>query len=238
MSHSSTVEDYLKRLWQAQEALAPAEPVSMGRIARDLDVTPGTATSMMKHLAAQGLVDYVPRAGVRLTAEGRRGAIKVLRRHRLIEHFLVSVLGLDWSEIHSEAERLEHAVSDRVLDALDAHLGFPERDPHGDPIPSASGEIVADALIPLAEAPIGQPLEVARVLDQRGAFLRYLDERGLTVQATLAVRSRDAAAEVVEVVVAGGTVTAMGVQPARKILVRKGRESAVKVAPGAERAPA
>ena len=138
---SSTVEDYLKQIYLMQPTPSPAELVSMGKLATAMGVVPGTATSMIKALADSGLVQYEPRGGVRLTHGGEQLALHVLRRHRLVELFLVKVLGLDWSEVHAEAEELEHAVSDKVLNKIDAYLGHPSVDPHGDPIPSAKGKV-------------------------------------------------------------------------------------------------
>src|SRR6476620_7329433 len=108
----------------------------MGRLAAAMGVVPGTATTMVKTLADSGLVTYEPRSGTRLTAGGEKLALHVLRRHRLVEPFLVKTLGLDWSEVHEEAEELEHAISDKVLHRIDQLLGHPTTDPHGDPIPT------------------------------------------------------------------------------------------------------
>src|SRR3954468_10456586 len=132
---SSTVENYLKTLYAEQQA-AGGDLVPMGALAAAMNVAPGTATAMVKALADAGLADYEPRGGVRLTAKGEKLALHVLRRHRLGGLFLVEVLGLDWSEVDEEAEELEHAISDKVLDRIDALLKFPQVDPHGDPIPT------------------------------------------------------------------------------------------------------
>src|SRR5215467_12258310 len=137
---TSTVENYLKRLYLEQRG-SPREMVPMGRFANAMGVVPGTATSMVKALADSGLVEYEPRSGARLTRGGEQLALHVLRRHRLVELFLVKVLGLDWSEVHEEAEELEHAISDKVLERIDALLGHPSVDPHGDPIPTARGQV-------------------------------------------------------------------------------------------------
>src|SRR5688500_3244967 len=161
---SSTVEDYLKQLYLEQQhgddgadALVPT-----GRLAVVMGVVPGTATSMVKALADSGLVDYEPRGGVRLTPGGEQLALHVLRRHRLVELFLVKVLGLVWSEVHDEAEELEHAISDKVLDRIDAVLGPPSVDPHGDPIPSAKGTVADPRHHSLADCALRQPMRVAR----------------------------------------------------------------------------
>src|SRR4051794_10565100 len=140
---SSTVENYLKQIYLEQQDAGAADLVPMGRLASAMGVVPGTATSMIKTLADSGLVQYEPRGGVRLTHGGEQLALHVLRRHRLVELFLVKVLGLDWSEVHAEAEELEHAISDKVLEKIDAILGKPRVDPHGDPIPLANGKVEA-----------------------------------------------------------------------------------------------
>src|SRR5438309_9924244 len=141
---SPTVENYLKQLYLQQQH-APQELVSMGKLAAAMGVVPGTATTMVKALADSGLVTYQSRGGVRLTRGGEQLALHVLRRHRLVELFLVKVLGLDWSEVHDEADNLEHAVSEKVLQRIDEYLGHHSADPHGDPIPTAKGKLtVAD----------------------------------------------------------------------------------------------
>ncbi len=132
---TSTVEDYLKCILTHEQASGDAL-VGMGQISASLEVAPGTVTAMMKTLAESELVTYEPYSGVRLTPAGRKLAAHVLRRHRLIELFLVQVLELDWSEVHEEAELLEHAVSDRLIERMDEMLGRPQVDPHGDPIPT------------------------------------------------------------------------------------------------------
>src|ERR671921_1350788 len=140
MLPSSTVENYLKAIHQGQSALQHDQRlVPMGQVASALGVTPGTATTMIKALAESGLAEYEPYSGVRLTAAGEKLAGLVLRRHRLVELFLVQVMGMSWAEVHDEAEQLEHVVSERLIDRIDEMLGRPEVDPHGDPIPNAEG---------------------------------------------------------------------------------------------------
>ena len=135
---SSTVENYLKAIFHAQLRLPrKSDLVPMGQVAAALGVVPGTATTMVKALSDSGLVKYEPYAGVRLTQSGDKLAATVVRRHRLIEMFLVKVMGMSWSEVHDEAERLEHATSDRVIARIDEMLGHPAVDPHADPVPEA-----------------------------------------------------------------------------------------------------
>ncbi|MBC8109089.1 MAG: metal-dependent transcriptional regulator, partial [Anaerolineae bacterium] len=163
---SSTVENYLKQIYLEQQSAGTGELVPMGKLASAMGVVPGTATSMIKALADSGLVTYEPRGGARLTRGGEQLALHVLRRHRLVELFLVKVLGLDWSEVHAEAEELEHAISDKVLERMDALLDRPRVDPHGDPIPPAKGKPVDVTLHSLATCELRKKLRVARVLDQ------------------------------------------------------------------------
>jgi DtxR family Mn-dependent transcriptional regulator len=190
----------------------------MGHIGSSLGVTPGTVTSMMKALADGGLVSYEPYSGVLLTRAGEQLAAHVLRRHRLVELFLVQVLGMDWSEVHAEAERLEHAISDQVLARMDAMLGSPETDPHGDPIPDSSGRLPPLSLESLVRASPGDRLRVVRVLDQSADFLRYIDQQGLRPGAEVLLESRDEAADVLTLEVAGERLR-IGLRPAARILV-------------------
>ncbi len=140
MLPSSTVENYLKAIYQGQIALARGNRlVPMGQVASAVGVAPGTATTMVKALADAALAEYEPYSGVRLTAAGEKLAGLVLRRHRLVELFLVQFMGMSWAEVHDEAEQLEHVVSERLIERIDEMLGHPTHDPHGDPIPNHGG---------------------------------------------------------------------------------------------------
>lgn len=214
---SSTVEDYIKQLYHEQQN-AHGELVPMGRLAEVMGVVPGTVTTMIKALADSGLVDYEPRAGVRLTRGGEQLALHVLRRHRLVELFLVRTLGLDWSEVHQEAEELEHAISDKVLEKIDALLGHPAVDPHGDPIPTARGHVASSNTRRLAECDARARFQVARIVDQDARFLQFAERCGLIPGASGNVESRDLAADAV-VVKCNGRSTTLGTAAAGKILV-------------------
>ena len=217
---SITVENYVKQIYlEAQHV--PGGQVPMGRLAAAMGVVPGTVTTMVKGLGDAGLVEYEPRGGVRLTRGGEQLALHVLRRHRLVELLLVRVLGLDWSEVHAEAEDLEHAVSDKVLDRIDALLGHPTVDPHGDPIPSAKGTVDSSPRHSLAECPVGLPLRVARVTDQDAAFLQFVERSGLRPGAALTVEGRDATADAVLVRPHGRKPLTLGGAAAGKILVEE-----------------
>lgn len=215
---TSTVEDYLKCIL-VQEQSGGEDLVSMGSIAAALEVAPGTVTAMMKTLSDSELVEYEPYSGVRLTTAGRKLAAHVLRRHRLIESFLVQVLDLDWSEVHEEAEQLEHAVSDRLIERIDEMLGRPAFDPHGDPIPTAEGQIEETSAASLLHCPVGEPLRVVRVLDQQAEFLRLLERDGLTPGSDVTVRQRQEAVDRVELETGGKAVT-VGFRAASKIFVQ------------------
>jgi DtxR family Mn-dependent transcriptional regulator len=217
---SSTVEDYLKQICLMQ-AEGGAELVSMGKLAAAMGVVPGTATSMIKTLADSGLVQYEPRGGVRLTHGGEQLALHVLRRHRLVELFLVKVLGLDWSEVHAEAEELEHAVSDKVLNKIDAYLGRPSVDPHGDPIPSAKGKLADLRHESLADCEIDTKFRVARVIDQDPAFLQFVERCGLMPGVAVTVQVRDKLADAIWVRPGERRAVPLGTSAAAKILVEE-----------------
>src|SRR5262245_47349168 len=219
MVPSHTVENYLKAIYQAQTALSEATTlVPMGHLATALGVVPGTATTMVKALAESGLVRYEPYAGVRLTKAGEKLAALVLRRHRLVELFLVKVMGMSWTEVHDEAELLEHAVSDRLIDRIDEMLGRPEVDPHGDPIPDAEGTVARTTYETLMTCPINQPMRVSRVSDQDREFLEFIERHDLKPGAVVEVAERDAAADSVRV--RGAREFTIGARAASKILVR------------------
>jgi DtxR family Mn-dependent transcriptional regulator len=175
-SHSRAVEDYVKSIYtltqQGDKATtkALAERMGLGR---------GTVSGMVKQLAERGLVDHTPYYGARLTQTGRELAMRVLRRHRLIELFLIKTLDLGWDEVDDHAEQLEHAVSDRLIERIDAKLGHPSIDPHGSPIPNASGEIESQNFHPLSELPVGETAVVRRVSDADASFLQFLHEHGI-----------------------------------------------------------
>ena len=220
MPPSSTVENYLKAISKAQ-AVQDEEKylVSMGQLAASLGVVPGTATTMVKALSKSGLVHYEPYAGVRLTDAGNRLAALVLRRHRLMELFLVKVIGMSWAEVHDEAERLEHAASDRLIDRIDAMLGRPSSDPHGDPIPDSEGAVVTHEYDTLLTCPVDTPVVLARVTDQDAGFLRFLEGSELTPGQSVRVETRDTAADHVVVRGKNDRQIMIGMRAAAKLQV-------------------
>jgi DtxR family Mn-dependent transcriptional regulator len=218
---TSTVEDYLKCiLLEQQRAPESLESlVTMGQIGAALKVAPGTVTAMVKTLADSGLVSYEPYSGVRLTPSGRQLAAHVLRRHRLIELFLVKVMGMDWSEVHGEAELLEHAVSERFVERMDEMLGYPSADPHGDPIPDIHGVVEEVALPSLLTCDLNATVRVARVGDQSREFLQLVDRRGLKPGRGLQVTARDEAADTLEIRLTTGEDLSLGFRAGAEILV-------------------
>lgn len=211
------VENYLKHVLLLSED--GEELVSMGALAGSLAVVPGTVTTMVKALADEGLVEHQPRQGVRLTAAGRRMALNVLRKHRLVETFLVNVLKMDWSRVHQEAEQLEHAISDEVLDRLDALLGHPVTDPHGDPIPSRQGKLSSQVYATLATCVTERPLRIVRIMEQSEEFLRFAEQNGLQPGTAVKVTDRNLTAGLVTLRKGSGRPFALSLVAAGRILV-------------------
>jgi DtxR family Mn-dependent transcriptional regulator len=218
---SSTVENYLKAIYIGTNSLDPPQRLlPMGQLASALNVTPGTATTMVKTLAESGLVEYEPYAGVALTKAGQKLAALVTRRHRLIELFLVQVMGYSWDEVHDEAEQLEHTVSDRLVDRMDAMLGRPETDPHGDPIPNAEGLVKPQNVQTLLTCPLDTTLTVTRVIDQDKDFLRFIEQHNLKPGEAISVEERDTAADSVRVRGSNDRRLTIGTKAASKVLVQ------------------
>ncbi len=217
---TSTVEDYIKTLYVEQQR-SPEQLVALGKLATAMQVVPGTVTTMVRTLSDAGLVKYEPRVGVALTEAGEKLALHVLRRHRLVELFLVEVLKFDWSEVHEEAEELEHAMSDKLIEKMDAYLGRPTVDPHGDPIPSASGEIKPSQTVPLSQAAAGAKVRIARIDNQDSRFLKYADDNGLRPGAELSVVTSDAVAGAITVRTRDDNLVALGFASGDAILVSR-----------------
>jgi DtxR family Mn-dependent transcriptional regulator len=182
---SSTAQDYLKVVWTATE-WAPG-PVTVTLLAGRMAVSKATASDTVRRLVEAGLFAHEPYGGVELTALGREHAVGMVRRHRILETFLVESLGYGWDEVHDEAESLEHAVSDTLIDRIDAMLGHPARDPHGDPIPTRDGLPHLPHAILLTDAPAGVPLTVERISDADPEVLRALASRGIRPGTTLSL---------------------------------------------------
>jgi DtxR family Mn-dependent transcriptional regulator len=195
-----SVEDYLKAIYQISPE---GRPASTSEIAHLLALSPPSVTGMVKRLSEYGLLEHVPYRGVQLTDEGRRAALRMVRRHRLIEAYLVEFLGYSWDTVHEEAERLEHAVSDTMVERMASALGNPDVDPHGDPIPAADGSIHEMACTPLSDVPVGETVEIHRVHESQPERLRYIASLGLRPGVRVTVLDRQPIDDLVTIEVEG-----------------------------------
>jgi DtxR family transcriptional regulator, Mn-dependent transcriptional regulator len=199
---TTVAQDYLKVIWNAQEW--SREKISTKMLAERLGVSASTASESIRKLADQGLVNHEKYGAVTLTDRGRRAAISVVRRHRLLETFLVQELGYRWDEVHDEAEVLEHAVSEMLMTRIDAKLGHPSRDPHGDPIPDLDGQVPTPPARQLSECTNGDHGAVARISDADPEMLRYFDSVGIALDSHLTVLARRDFAGTVSVAISDG----------------------------------
>ena len=199
---TASAENYLKAIYALELA---GDPVATTELAQRLGLTPASVTGMVQRLADQRLVTYEPYRGARLTPVGRRAALAMLRRHRILECFLTSMLGYSWEDVHGEAERLEHAASDALIDRMAAALGEPGFDPHGAPIPTREGTIDETVHATLADVEVGTNVRVARVVEHSAGVLRYLDELGIRPGVDVVIRSRAPFGGPITLEVAGDT---------------------------------
>lgn len=184
---TAPVEDYLKAIYAFER---DGQAAATNDIAQRLSIAPASVSGMVQRLADQGLVEYERYRGVRLTSAGRKAALKTIRRHRVIEAYLVKALGYEWDKVHEEAERLEHAASDTLIDRMAAAIGEPLTDPHGAPIPTREGTIDETPHRSLADAEVGSRSRVVRVGDEDPGMLRYLDSLGLRPGAEVTLTDR------------------------------------------------
>ena len=217
-SPSSSVGDYLKAVWEL--AADSGGAASTKSVATRLSVSPASVTNMFARLQEMGLVRYERYRGATLTERGREEALRLVRRHRLIESFLLEHLGYDWQEVHDEAERLEHAVSDGFTERLAELLGHPDHDPHGDPIPSAEGTLEVEESFTLSQAVADQRVRISKVRDEDAAMLEYLGDRNLVPGRRLSIREVRTLDGVVVVEDEEAEVHALGEPLARSIFVR------------------
>ncbi|HEY4614218.1 MAG TPA: metal-dependent transcriptional regulator [Citricoccus sp.] len=198
---STSSQNYLKVVWVLQEW--SSEPVTPTAIAARAGVRLSTASDAIRKLAGQGLLEHSPYGAVELSAEGRRLAVEMVRRHRLIETFLVEVLGYGWEQVHDEAETLEHAVSDFMVERMDEVLGHPRRDPHGDPIPGPDGQVELPDAVVLSALEPGTAGTVERISDADPGLLQFFADRGIGVGAQVEVHAGAPYSESIELHVAG-----------------------------------
>ena len=189
MPYPVAVEDYVKVVYAHTEW--QPEPITTSVLASRLGLAASSVTEMVKKLGAQGLVDHVPYGAVSLTTDGTALALRMLRRHRLIETWLVRHFGYGWDEVHDEAEVLEHALSDRLLDRIDEQLGYPRRDPHGDPIPSRDGRVEQPEAVLLRAVAAGETVRIVRISDRDPQLLRHLEAESVALDGVFTVVSTD-----------------------------------------------
>jgi DtxR family Mn-dependent transcriptional regulator len=211
---SGSTEDYLKAIYQlGGETIA----VQTSAIADVLDVSAASVSGMLRRLAEAGLIDHEPRRGVQLTDDGRRAAVRIVRRHRVLEAYLVTKLGYDWDSVHEEAERLEHAVSDRLIDQMAQALGNPAYDPHGAPIPTSAGDVEELNAVPLSDLRVGAVAELRLVSDKDPERLRYIRSLGLEVGTRFDIMDRQPFDGPVTIHVAGRDPLVLGQELARTL---------------------
>ena len=213
---SSSTGDYVKVMWE----LSGSGAASTTEIAARLSVAPASVTKMLGRLQELGLVRYERYRGASLTERGQEEALRLVRRHRLIETFLLEHLGYSWQDVHEEAEKLEHAVSDNFTERLAEFLGHPARDPHGAPIPGADGVLALEDSFPLCEATAGGRVRITRVYNEEAPVLAYLGERGLVPGRSLEVKEVRGLDGVVTVEDEEGVSHPLGEPLARSIFVR------------------
>ncbi|GAC1438672.1 MAG: metal-dependent transcriptional regulator [Sediminibacterium sp.] len=216
---SNAEENYLKIIYAL--TLEDRERINNQSIADKLAINPASVTDMLRKLDEKRLIDYSRSAGARLTRDGFKIASKTVRKHRLWETFLVEKLNFTWDEVHDIAEQLEHIQSDKLLDEIDKLLGHPKFDPHGDPIPDASGKLSRINALPLTEIPEGIKVKVVSVGDNTAAFLRYLDKQGIGLNGTLTVKEIQVFDQSVLVEVKGRKEVFLSAEACRKIFVIK-----------------
>ncbi|GAA4641893.1 metal-dependent transcriptional regulator [Gordonia humi] len=214
---SSVTQDYLKVIWTSQEW--SDVKVTTKLLAEKLGVSPSTASEGIRKLADQGLVDHAPYGAVTLTDDGRQAAISMVRRHRLLETFLVRELGYGWDQVHEDAEVLEHAVSERLLRHIDAKLGHPKRDPHGDPIPDVDGRVPDAAALQLADLDIDEAGVINRISDSDPEMLRYFEEIGIALDCRVRMAEKRPFAGTVTICVDDGAPIHLGDIAARAIFL-------------------
>ena len=185
--HSSSEENYLKTIFKLQEQ--SGEIVINSDLARALEVHSASVTDMLKKMARKKLIHYEKSRGVRLTEKGKQVAIVIIRKHRLWELFLVEKLGFKWDEVHEIAEQLEHIDSEPLINRLDAYLGHPKSDPHGDPIPNADGVFSKSKSVLLSEMKKGNEGKFTGVIDHSASFLNYLDKIGISLGDTIKIKA-------------------------------------------------
>jgi DtxR family transcriptional regulator, Mn-dependent transcriptional regulator len=217
VNYSASEENYLKAIYHLQSEHGT---VATNALADELKTKPASITDMMKKLSAKQLLNYKPYYGFSLSAEGKRAAIMIIRRHRLWEFFLAEKLGFGWNEVHTLAEELEHVSSRKLTDRLDEFLGFPEFDPHGDPIPNSKGKIQNGNSLPLSELQLNQIAQVSRVANKSNEMLELLQEKHIRIGTTVEVRKRFVFDHSLQVRIGANKIETLSEQLAKNIFVK------------------
>ena len=215
-------ENYLKAIWKINEA--GTESVSTNSISAAVKTRAASVTDMLKKLADKKLIQYQRYQGVKLTAEGRRVAVNIVRKHRLWEVFLVEKLGYGWDEVHEIAEQLEHIYSENLTDRLDKFLGYPKFDPHGDPIPDKTGKFAEASSVALGFLKAGQTGVMTGVAEHSAVFLRYLDEQHLRLGCTIHVDQVNEFDQSLKIKVNNKSAITISQHAAKNILVKQGKK--------------
>lgn len=217
VNFSASEENYLKAIYHLQSEHGT---VATNALADELKTKPASITDMMKKLSAKKLLNYKPYYGFSLSSEGKRAAIMIIRRHRLWEFFLAEKLGFGWNEVHTIAEELEHVSSRKLTDRLDEYLGFPEFDPHGDPIPNSKGKIQTANKMALTELALNQPAQVSRVANKSSEMLELLQEKHIRIGTMIEVRKKFVFDHSLQVKIGAGKIETISEQLAKNIFVK------------------
>ena len=219
LNFSASEENYLKTIFHLQTKDAN---VSTNELAEKLQAKPASITDMMKKLKSRKLVNYQPYQGFRLTHEGKKIALSIIRRHRLWEYFLAEKLKFSWDEVHEVAEQLEHVSSKKLVDKLDEYLEFPKFDPHGDPIPDINGKMESGKQINLTELPLNKPAKVCHIVDQSAELLEHLHEKKINIGSSVVVKKKFSYDDSLEIKLDNRQVTTITGQLAKIIFVNHG----------------
>jgi len=223
MKYSSSKEDYLKAIYhlQSQDGV-----VSTNELAGELQTRAASVTDMLKKLKDQKLLNYEPYKGFRLSSEGRRVAVQVVRKHRLWEYFLVEKLGFEWDEVHEIAEELEHVTSRKLIERLDEFLGYPKTDPHGDPIPDSSGRLERAQQINLSELPLHISAQVSGIGDQSSEMLELLRHKNIRLGSSIEIKKKFSFDDSLEIKIKNAAAVTISGEVAKNIFVKYDKQDA------------
>lgn len=217
MNFSTAEENYIKAIWRLQLA---DNNVTTNELSAELQTKPASVTDMLKRLSEKKLLHYAPYYGVTLTPEGKKLALSIIRKHRLWEYFLVEKLKFEWDAVHEIAEELEHVSSPELIERLDAFLGYPKADPHGDPIPDSKGRMTSTSNVTLQQLQEAQPAMVTGVGDQSSSLLELLRQKNIGIGTKLEIKQRHAFDGSVEIKIRNQALINLSEQLAKNIFVK------------------